>query len=130
MFERKVNYDWHCFWCSSFLLLWFCPNGAVLCKVVLQSFSWATSVRHQLSVLLNGCLAVWPNKQILRVFQIFQPSSLKYCIPLVKDQSSLFMKFLVFNWVIENSWTFEKHFWTIRSFILLLTEDVSALNVA
>ena len=35
MFQRGVNHDWHCFWCTSYLLLWCCPNGRVLCKVVL-----------------------------------------------------------------------------------------------
>ena len=33
-------------------------------------------------------------------------------------------------WLIGNSWTFKKHFWNIWNFILLLTEDDSALNVA
>ena len=40
------------------------------------------------SKLLNGCLLVWPNKQVLSVFQWF--FSIYHwhavCIPLVKDQ--------------------------------------------
>ena len=30
--------------------------------------------------------------------------------------------------LIENSWTFQKHFWSTWNFILLLTEDDSALK--
>ena len=39
MFQREVNHGWHCFWCTSYLLLWCCPNGAVLCKVALQELT-------------------------------------------------------------------------------------------
>ena len=39
MLQRGVNHGWHCFWCSSFLLLWCCPDRAVLCKVALQELT-------------------------------------------------------------------------------------------
>ena len=41
----------------------------------------------QCSKLLNGCLVVWPNKQIFKyVPWIFKHLSLTYCIPLMKVQ--------------------------------------------
>ena len=36
MFQRGVDLGCHCFWCTSYLLLWYCPNGEVFCKVALQ----------------------------------------------------------------------------------------------
>lgn len=43
------------------------------------------------SKCLNGCLAVWPNKQILGVLHLFfSNSSLPCCIPLVKGQSNFY----------------------------------------
>ena len=103
MFQRGVNHDWRCFWCSSYMLLWCCPYGALLCKVVLKELTlfykqlwldtslqiWFYIHDFQGSKLLNACigLVVWPN-----VFQwIFN-----FChwyivhIPLVKDQSSFY----------------------------------------
>ena len=38
-FQRGVNHGWHCLWCTSYLLLWCCPNGAVLCNVALQELT-------------------------------------------------------------------------------------------
>ena len=103
MFQRGVNHDWHCFWCTSYMLLWCCPNGTLLCKVVLKELTlfykqlwldtslqiWFYIHDFQGSKLLNGCLGlvVWPN-----LFQwIFN-----FChwyivhIPLVKDQRSFY----------------------------------------
>ena len=85
IFQRGVNHGWYCFWCTSYLLLWCCPNGTVLCKVALQELTLfykqlgigaspqsCLYIRDfQGSKLLNGCLVVWPNKQILNVFQWF-----------------------------------------------------------
>ena len=39
MFQRGVNHGCHSFWCTSYLLLWCCPNRAVLCKVGLQELT-------------------------------------------------------------------------------------------
>ena len=69
---------------------------------------------------------------------IFQHSSLTYCILPAKDQSSFYeihswhicINIKAFNRVTENSWTFWKHFQNVWNFILLPTEDYSALNVA
>ena len=74
IFQRGVKHGWHCFWCTTYLLLWCCPNGAVLCKVALQELTLfykqlglGTSPQIcfyiQGSKLLNGCLGlvVWPN---------------------------------------------------------------------
>ena len=81
IFQGGVNHGWHSFWCTSYLLLECCPNGAVLCKVALQEFTLLL-VRHHPSRLLvysrfsglkvtYGGSVVWPNKQILSVFQWF-----------------------------------------------------------
>ena len=83
--QTGANCSWYCFWCTSYLLLWCCANGAVLCKVALQELtlfykqiglgtcpqSWLYTQDFQGSNLLNGCLIVWPNKQILNVFLWF-----------------------------------------------------------
>ena len=69
MFQRGVNHGWHCFGCTSYLLLGCCPNGAVLCKVALQELTLfykqlglGTSPKIcfyiQGSKLLNGCLGL------------------------------------------------------------------------
>ena len=69
MFQRGVNHGWHCFGCTSYLLLGCCPNGAVLCKVDLQELTLfykqlelGTSPQIwfyiQGSKLLNGCLGL------------------------------------------------------------------------
>ena len=39
MFQSGVNHGCHCFWYTSYLLVWCCPNGAVLCKVTLQELA-------------------------------------------------------------------------------------------
>ena len=57
--------------------------------------------------MLNSCLLVLPNKEILSAFLRFQHSLLTYFIPLVKDQSSFYeirslaicINIKVFNWV-------------------------------
>ena len=77
IFQRAVNHGWHRLWCTSYLLLWCCPNGAVLCKVALQELTlfykqlglgtspqiWFYIQDFQGSKLLNGCLGlvVWQN---------------------------------------------------------------------
>ena len=40
------------------------------------------------SKLFNSCLVIWPNEQILRVFQWF--FSIGHCTVLVKDRSSFY----------------------------------------
>ena len=76
MFQMGVNQGWHCFGCTSYLLLWY-PNEAVLCKVALQELTlfckqlrlgtspqiWFYIQEFQGSKLLNSCLdlVVWPN---------------------------------------------------------------------
>ena len=76
-FKGESAMGWNCFGCTSCLLLWCCPNGAVLCKVASQELTlfykqlglgtspqiWFYIQDFQGSKLLNGCLGlvVWPN---------------------------------------------------------------------
>ena len=83
MFQRGVNHGWYCLWCTSYMLLW-CPNGAVLCKVALQEL---TLFYKQLEL---GTRLLRPNSLTKCIPVNFQPLSLIYCIPLVKDQSSFY----------------------------------------
>ena len=104
MFQRRVNHDWHCFGCTSYLQLRCCPNGAVLCKELTLFYKqlglgtspqiWFCIRDFQGSKLLNGCLG---NSSLTKCIPVnFQPLSLIYCIPLAKDQSS-FAEFNLVN---------------------------------
>ena len=135
MFQRRVNHGWHCFGCTSYLQLWCCPNGAVLCKELTLFYKqlglgtspqiWFYIQDFQGSKLLNGCLglAVWPN-----VFQWIFNLCHWYTVYHWSKIKAIFMKFVEFNWVNRKQLDILKHFWSTWNFIFSLTEDNSALK--
>ena len=120
MFQRRVNPGWHCFGCTSYLQLWYCPNGAVLCKELTLFYKqlglgtssqiWFYIQDFQGSKLLNGCLGlvVGPN-----VFQsIFFKTFLKLYGPFLlwmgfnclKATATSRRQFTFYHSVPRNSW--------------------------
>ena len=88
MLQRGVNHGWHCFWCTSYLLLWCCPNGAVLCKLAFQELT-----------LLYKELGLGTSPQIWFYIQTFQGSKFSNgCLDLVVLPNVLQWFFNLFHW--------------------------------
>ena len=86
--------------------------------------------------MLYGYLVVWPNKQILCVFN-FQHSSLTYCIPLAKNQSSFYefrtlaicLNIKAFNQVKVSEYPFKENENTLKIIQVLLYTDFHNIYV-
>ena len=86
--------------------------------------------------MLYGYLVVWPNKQILCVFN-FQHSSLTYCIPLAKNQSSFYefrtlaicLNIKAFNQVKVWEYPFKENENTLKIIQVLLYTDFHNIYV-
>ena len=130
MSQRGINHGWHCFWCTIYLLLWGCHNGAVFCKVALQEVTpFYKQLRigispqicfhteyFQGSKLLNGCLDLVVRPDVFQEsFNLWH----SYTVYHYSKIKAVFIKLVEFNWVNRKQLNIPKTFLEYLEFYIV-----------